>query len=55
LAGPIAEATSTELVMVLGGVLTALVLLAGLIPRATRNLRRIERSEPGAPEQASLP
>ncbi|MEA2333373.1 MAG: hypothetical protein QOH58_3511 [Thermoleophilaceae bacterium] len=43
LAGPIADATSADTVMVLGGVLTATVLALGLIPRETRTLRRIER------------
>ena len=41
-AGPLAEATSAETVMILGGVLTAVVLALGLIPRETRMLRRIE-------------
>ena len=38
-----ADATSPEAVLVAGGVLTALVLALGLIPRDTRTLRRIER------------
>jgi MFS family permease len=42
LAGPIAEATSPEAVMIGGGLLTAAVLALGLIPRQTRTLRRIE-------------
>ena len=42
-AGPVADATSPEGVLVAGGVLTALVLALGLIPRDTRTLRRIER------------
>jgi MFS family permease len=43
-AGPVADATSPESVLVTGGALTALVLALGLIPRDTRTLRRIERS-----------
>jgi hypothetical protein len=43
IAGPLANATSAETVMVLGGVLTAAVLALGLVPRETRKLRRIER------------
>jgi hypothetical protein len=43
-AGPVAEATSPERVLVVGGALTALVLALGLIPRDTRTLRRIERA-----------
>ena len=43
-AGPLAGATSPEGVLVAGGVLTALVLALGLIPRDTRTLRRIERA-----------
>ena len=43
LAGPIAEATTDATVMVAGGVLTALFLVLGLIPRETRTLRRVER------------
>jgi MFS family permease len=42
LAGPIADATSTETVLVGGAVLTAVVLALGLIPRETRMLRRAE-------------
>jgi MFS family permease len=47
-AGPLAEASSPETVMILGGVLTAVVLALGLIPRQTRMLERIEHagSEP---------
>jgi MFS family permease len=41
-AGPVAEATSTETVLVGGGILTALVLSVGLLPRETRMLRRFE-------------
>jgi predicted MFS family arabinose efflux permease len=47
-AGPLAEATSAETVMVLGGVLTAAVLALGLIPRDTRTLHRIERTPAAA-------
>ena len=43
IAGPLANATSAETVMVLGGVLTAAVLALGLVPRGTRKLRHIER------------
>jgi MFS family permease len=39
-AGPVAEATSTETVLVGGAILTAVVLAAGLVPRDTRLLRR---------------
>ena len=42
-AGPAAEATSPEAVLLVGGVLTAIVLSLGLIPRETRQMRRIER------------
>jgi MFS family permease len=41
-AGPVAEATSTETVLVGGAILTAVVLALGLIPRDTRMLRRVE-------------
>ena len=44
-AGPLAEATSAETVMILGGVLTAVVLALGLIPRQTRTLERIEHAD----------
>ena len=39
-AGPVAEATSTETVLVGGAILTAIVLAIGLVPRDTRMLRR---------------
>ncbi len=42
-AGPAAEATSPETVIVVGAILTAAVLALGLIPRETRTMRRIER------------
>jgi Cu/Ag efflux pump CusA len=42
-AGPAAEATSPETVLVVGGILTGAVLALGLIPRETRSMRRIER------------
>lgn len=42
LAGPAAEATSPETVMVTGAVLTAIALATGLLPRDTRMLRRAE-------------
>jgi MFS family permease len=42
LAGPLAEATSTEAVLVGGAILTATVLALGLIPRETRTLERVE-------------
>ena len=41
-AGPAAEATSPETVIVVGAILTAVVLALGLLPRETRTLRRIE-------------
>jgi MFS family permease len=41
-AGPVAEATSTETVLVGGAILTATVLALGLVPRETRMLRRVE-------------
>jgi MFS family permease len=41
-AGPLAEATSTETVLVGGAILTATVLALGLVPRETRMLRRVE-------------
>ncbi len=43
-AGPVADATSTETVLVGGALLTALVLALGLIPRDTRMLRRLEQA-----------
>jgi hypothetical protein len=42
-AGPAAEATSPETVLVVGAILTGTVLALGLIPRETRSMRRIER------------
>jgi hypothetical protein len=45
-AGPAAEATSAETVLVVGAILTAAVLALGLIPRETRTMRRIEH-DPG--------
>ena len=39
-AGPLADATSTETVLVGGAILTALVLSLGLLPRETRTLER---------------
>lgn len=42
-AGPAAEATSPETVIVVGAILTAVVLALGLVPRETRMMRRIER------------
>jgi len=42
LAGPAAEATSPETVMVTGAILTAIALATGLVPRDTRTLRRAE-------------
>ena len=42
-AGPVAEATSAETVLIGGAILTALVLSLGLVPRETRTLRRIDR------------
>jgi MFS family permease len=43
-AGPLAEATSTETVLVGGAALTAAVLALGLLPRETRMLRRAEHA-----------
>jgi MFS family permease len=42
LAGPAAEATSPETVMVAGAALTAVALAVGLVPHDTRTLRRVE-------------
>jgi hypothetical protein len=42
LAGPVAEAASTETVLVGGAILTATVLPLGLLPRETRTLERVE-------------
>ena len=42
-AGPAAEATSPEAVLLVGGILAGAVLSLGLIPRETRSMRRIER------------
>jgi len=55
-AGPVAEATSAETVLVTGGVLTAVLLAVGLIPRDTRMLKRIERlalAADGVPQHAA--
>jgi len=41
-AGPVADATSEEAVLIGGAILTAAVLALGLIPRETRTLRRVE-------------
>jgi MFS family permease len=41
-AGPVADATSTETVLVGGAILTAIVLAIGLLPRETRMLSRVE-------------
>jgi len=41
-AGPLADATSIETVLVGGAILTAAVLPLGVLPRATRTLRRAE-------------
>jgi MFS family permease len=46
-AGPLAEATSTETVLVGGAALTAAVLALGLLPRETRMLRRAEHAGSG--------
>jgi hypothetical protein len=43
-AGPAAEATSTEAVLVGGAILTAAVLTLGLLPSETRMLRGVEHS-----------
>jgi hypothetical protein len=42
LAGPAADATSPETVMVTGAILTAIALATGLLPRDTRMLRRAD-------------
>jgi MFS family permease len=42
-AGPVADATSTEAVLVGGAILTAAALSLGVLPRATRTLRRADR------------
>jgi MFS family permease len=42
-AGPVADATSTETVLVGGAILTAGVLALGLVPRETRMLTRVEQ------------
>jgi MFS family permease len=41
-AGPVADATSTETVLLGGAILTAAVLSLGVLPRATRTMRRAE-------------
>ena len=46
-AGPLAEATSTETVLLGGAALTAAVLAIGLLPRETRMLRRAEHAGSG--------
>jgi MFS family permease len=46
-AGPVAEATNTETVLVGGAILTAAVLAIGLLPRQTRTLRRMQHAGPG--------
>jgi MFS family permease len=43
-AGPVADATSTETVLVGGAILTATVLALGLVPHETRMLRRAEHA-----------
>ena len=48
-AGPAAEATSTEAVLVGGAILTAGVLALGLLPRETRMLRGAQHTAPGHP------
>jgi MFS family permease len=55
LAGPAAEATSPEAVMVVGGILTAGLLVLGLVPRETRRLPRVERAPSPAVEMRVLP
>src|SRR5687768_10020933 len=42
-AGPLADATSAETVLVGGAILTATVLALGLLPRETRTLRRVQQ------------
>jgi MFS family permease len=44
LAGPLADATSAETVLIGGAILTAVVLASGLVPRDTRMLRRAEHA-----------
>jgi hypothetical protein len=45
--GPVADATSTETVLVGGGLPTATALALGLLPRETRMLRRAEHARSG--------
>jgi MFS family permease len=54
-AGPIAEATSAEAVLIAGGILTAAVLALGLVPRGTRRLRRLEDTQPTMGEAVGRP
>jgi MFS family permease len=53
-AGPLAAATSPEAVMIAGGILAAVVIGLGLVPRDTRGLRRVEYREDGG-EPAAHP
>ena len=56
LAGSLADATSASGVIVVGGLLTAVLLALGLVPRETRALRRLEPTAPAAaPEGSPLP
>lgn len=52
-AGPVADATSTETVLVGGAILTAVVLSLGLVPRATRTLRRAGELREAAADRVS--
>ena len=53
LAGPVADAVGLVEVTVWGGLLGGVAAALGLLPRSTRELRRLD--EPGAPEQAPAP
>lgn len=55
LAGPTAEATSPEAVMIVGGILTAELLVVGLVPRETRTLPRTKQAPSPAVEMHVLP
>jgi hypothetical protein len=54
LAGPAAGASSPETVMIVGAILTAAVVAAGLIPRETRMLRGIVHDGSVAPNGSDV-
>jgi hypothetical protein len=54
-AGGAADATSASGVVVVGGLLTAVLLALGLVPRETRGLRRLEPGPAVVPEAGPLP